>query len=63
MSDESSSAKSNADSHFKTLKAEKTATASKQINIDRVKADSDKTARLKAARLAKAGEGKSKNES
>ena len=47
------SARSQADAHFKSARDAKTASASKRISEERVKADSNKSARLKAARLAK----------
>ena len=43
-----------ADRHFSRLRDERTANTAKKLTDERVKADSDKTARLKAARLAKA---------
>ncbi|MBB4004630.1 hypothetical protein GGR03_003725 [Aurantimonas endophytica] len=51
------SARSQADAHFKTVRDAKTTTASKRINQERMKTDSDKSARLKAARLARDVEG------
>ena len=48
-----SDARESADSHFKQLRDDKTANKSQKLEATRVKADVDKTARLKAARLAK----------
>lgn len=47
-------ARRGADSHFKQLREDKTADKSQKLEAKRVKANVDKTARLKAARLAKA---------
>ncbi|NDW05659.1 hypothetical protein [Jiella pacifica] len=55
MSDGSDSRKS-ADSHFKQLRDDKTTEKSQKLEATRVKADVEKTARLKAARVAKAAE-------
>ncbi|WP_156418122.1 hypothetical protein [Aureimonas sp. AU4] len=56
MSDHRSGSRDEADAKFNRLRDDKTASASKKLNAQRVKADSDKTARLKAARLLKAEE-------
>tara|TARA_R110002020_G_scaffold265392_1_gene480167 strand:+ start:573 stop:755 length:183 start_codon:yes stop_codon:yes gene_type:complete len=53
MNDDSDARKS-ADSHFKQLRDDKTTNKSQKLEANRVKADVDKTARLKAARVAKA---------
>lgn len=45
------SARSHAESHFRSTRDAKTASVSKRISEERIRADSDKSARLKAARL------------
>ena len=51
-----SDARTSADKHFKQLREDKTTTKSQKLEATRVKADVDKSARLKAARVAKAAE-------
>ena len=52
------SARDRADAHFKIANGGKTASASRQISDERLKADREKSARLKAMRLAReAGDG------
>jgi len=51
MPEEDSTPQRRANAAFKGLKADKTANEAKRLNEARVKADSDKTARLRAARL------------
>ena len=52
----SSDSRKIAESHFKQLRDDKTTNKSQKLEASRVKSDVDKSARLKAARLAKAAE-------
>ncbi|MCB8840838.1 hypothetical protein [Aurantimonas sp. VKM B-3413] len=56
-----SDARKSAESHFKQLRDDKTTNKSQKLEATRVKADVDKTARLKAARVAKAAETREEN--
>ena len=47
------SARTEANSHFRDARAAKTASTSKQMSLERTKADTDKSIRLKAARLSR----------
>ncbi|ORE98647.1 hypothetical protein [Aurantimonas sp. 22II-16-19i] len=51
-----SDSRTSADKHFKQLREDKTTAKSQKMEATRVKADADKSARLKAARMAKAAE-------